>query len=77
MLCEREVLGGGPGGGGGSGMPGAHTTAGDSVPVFRLEEGPAAPIAPVDAALRAAGARPGSMLYASCSLGCDVGLRNC
>ena len=53
-LCVRAAAGGGPGGGGGIFMPGSHT-AGD---LLAERDGSRARVmSPVDAALRAAGAR--------------------
>lgn len=65
ILCDLEPFGGGPGGGGGKGIPGAQPCTGVgefSTGVLELEL--ARPIAPVEAARRAAGARIGdSRLY--------------
>lgn len=54
MLCERTLLGGGPGGGGGSGIPGSHG-AGDVSGARLLVGALATSIPPVEAALRAVG----------------------
>lgn len=55
ILCDRELLGGGPGGGGGSGMPGSQAAVREGVlePSSRRDM----PIPPVEAALLAAGGR--------------------
>ena len=65
ILCDLEPFGGGPGGGGGKGIPGAQPCTGvGEFSIGVLEFGLAMPIAPVEAARRAAGARIGdSRLY--------------
>lgn len=55
-LCDRADAGGGPGGGGGSGIPCSQVT-GLGEWLADREAPPIIPIAPVEAALRAAGAR--------------------
>ena len=55
-LCERAAAGGGPGGGGGSGIPVSQVT-GLGEWLAEREELSERPSAPVEAALRAAGAR--------------------
>lgn len=61
-LWERADDGGGPGGGGGSGIPGAQVV-GLGEWLAEREKPPARPRAPVDAALRAAGARIDELLF--------------
>lgn len=56
--------GGGPGGGGGSGIPGAQVV-GLGEWLAERDEPPERPRAPVDAALRAAGARIEGPLFAA------------
>ena len=53
-LCERAEAGGGPGGGGGIGIVDSHVT-GLGEWLFERDDAPLMPIAPVDAALLAAG----------------------
>ena len=53
-LWERADAGGGPGGGGGKGMLDSHVT-GLGEWLFERDEAPLKPMAPVEAALRAAG----------------------
>ena len=55
-LIDREDAGGGPGGGGGKGMLGSQVV-GLGEWLAEREDPPRSPIAPVEAALRAAGAR--------------------
>jgi hypothetical protein len=57
MLCDLELLGGGPGGGGGIGMLRPQGTMGDSSMGVRVSV--PWPSTPADAALREAGARRG------------------
>ena len=54
-------MGGGPGGGGGNGVPASHLDWLDDL-LGGFELGFASPIPPVDAALRDAGGRGGSLL---------------
>lgn len=57
-LCDRLAVGGGPGGGGGiCELCICHVTGLDGIPFAR--EPAASPMAPVDAALRAAGGDTG------------------
>lgn len=56
-ICDLQPGGGGPGGGGGSGMPGSHPDRDGG----REREDCGVPIAPVEAARRAAGGTAGSV----------------
>lgn len=69
MLCERDPLGGGPGGGGGNGMPGSQAAVREGV--LEPSSRRAIPIPPVEAARLEAGGR-GAISGVHCAWRCGV-----